>query len=173
MNKKIGFFDLDGTLWDNKYEVWIIDKNTPNKPLLILNPIEYTLISKGYYRKDKIQLDYNGQKYWISKDIFDKLKKKSKSENVERFGNLKNDLMKADSDFKGKVKNLQEELNTYVYEQLSKIISDYGKDNSIDLIMGKMETVYNTEVVEITNQILDILKSKGLYFETESEKESI
>ena len=84
-------------------------------------------------------------------------------QNVERFGNLKNDLMRLDSEFKTKAKGMQEELNVLVFEQLSKIISDWGKENSIDLIMGKMEVVFNTDVVEITNDILEILKVKGLH----------
>lgn len=86
MIKKICFFDLDDTLWQNEYEVWIIDKNSPGKPLVKLNVIDFALIKKGHYRKDKIKLDYNGQVYWISKELSQKIQQRSKSENMERFG---------------------------------------------------------------------------------------
>jgi len=86
MIKHICFFDLDDTLWQNDYEVWIIDKNNPVKPVLILDPIEFALIKKGHYKKDNILLDYNGQKYWIGEQLSKKLQKRLKTENMERFG---------------------------------------------------------------------------------------
>jgi len=86
MNKSIAFFDLDGTLIDNKNEIWVIDKNNPRKPVLVLDPIEFVLIKKGHYKKDKIILDYNGQRYWISEQLSKKLQKRARTENMERFG---------------------------------------------------------------------------------------
>lgn len=87
MEKEIAFFDLDGTLWNIKNEdVWIIDKEKPYKPVVILNSLEFSLIKAGKYVKDELPLEYNGQKYFISKDLFELIKKKSKSENIERFG---------------------------------------------------------------------------------------
>jgi hypothetical protein len=87
MNKEIAFFDLDGTLWNIKNDnVWIIDKDKPYKPVLILDELEFSLIQSGKFRKDEIKLEYNGQTYYISKSLFDKIKKKSGSENTERFG---------------------------------------------------------------------------------------
>jgi len=86
MNKKIAFFDLDGTLWNNGNEIWIIDKEHPSKPVMVLNPIEFALIKKGHYVKDDIVLDYNGQRYYISEELSKRLQKKSRTENMERFG---------------------------------------------------------------------------------------
>ena len=86
MIKHIAFFDLDDCLWENDYEVWIIDKNNPKKPVLILDPIEFALIKKGQYRKDKVQLDYNGQKFWISEELSQRIQKRARTENMERFG---------------------------------------------------------------------------------------
>ena len=87
MEKEIAFFDLDGTLWNIKNEdVWIIDKEKPYKPVVILNNLEFSLIKAGKFVKDELPLEYNGQKYFISKDLFEIIKKKSGSENIERFG---------------------------------------------------------------------------------------
>lgn len=85
--KEIAFFDLDGTLWNIKNDdVWVIDKEKPYKPLIIIDKIQFSLINNGQFKNDNLPLKYNGQIYYISKELFDKLKKKSGSENIERFG---------------------------------------------------------------------------------------
>jgi len=86
MNKYVAFFDLDDTLIENDYEVWVIDKDHPSKPLHVLNSIEFALIKKGHYVKDDVCLDYNGQKFYISEELSKRLQKKAKTENIERFG---------------------------------------------------------------------------------------
>ena len=87
MNREICFYDLDGVLWNIKNEdVWIIDKDKPFKPVLILDALEFSLIQAGKFKKDDLKLEYNGSVYYISKDLFERIKKKSGSENIERFG---------------------------------------------------------------------------------------
>jgi hypothetical protein len=86
MRNKIHFFDLDGTLWKIHSSIYIIDKNKPQKPLMKLSMDEFNLIKNGVYIKDNIVLDYNGSRYFISEELFERIKKKSKSENIERFG---------------------------------------------------------------------------------------
>jgi hypothetical protein len=87
MNKQhISFYDLDGTLWNNPNEIWIIDKEHPAKPVLVLDPIEFALIKRGHYRKDEIVLDYNGQCFYISEELSKKIQKRAHTENMERFG---------------------------------------------------------------------------------------
>ena len=74
MIKEIAFFDLDGTLWSIKNDdVWIIDKEKPYKPVIILDKIEFSMISNGKYKLDELPLEYNGQTYYISKDLFDRM----------------------------------------------------------------------------------------------------
>lgn len=87
MNKEIAYFDLDGCLWNIKNDnVWVIDKDKPYKPVIILDNLEFSLIQSGKFRKDDLKLDYNGNTYFISKSLFERIKKKSGSENIERFG---------------------------------------------------------------------------------------
>jgi hypothetical protein len=87
MKKELAMFDLDGCLWNIKNDdIWIIDKDKPYKPVIILNYMDFTLIKTGKFKKDELPLNYNGQTYFISKDLFEKIKKKSGSENIERFG---------------------------------------------------------------------------------------
>jgi len=85
--RDLAMFDLDGVLWNIKNDdIWIIDKEKPYKPLIILNQLEFSLISNGKFKKDDHPLEYNGQTYYISEELFDIIKKKSGSENIERFG---------------------------------------------------------------------------------------
>ena len=87
MNKEISFFDLDGTIWNLKDDnIWIIDKEKPYKPLLNLSRIDFSLIKSGKFKNEELPLDYNGNIFYINRELFDKIKKKSGSENIERFG---------------------------------------------------------------------------------------
>lgn len=88
----------------------------------------------------------------------------SQKKDSERLRQLQENLMKLDMDFKKKIKSMSDDLNNEVYEQLSTIIDEWSKQNSIDLVMGKMEVIFNTEKIEITNQILDLIKEKNLFY---------
>ena len=90
----------------------------------------------------------------------------------ERFQQLQEEAMIIDSEFKALMKDMRGDLNLTVYEELSVIISEWSEKNSIDLVTGKMEVVYSNKKYDATNDILDVLKEKGL-FVTEMEKESI
>jgi hypothetical protein len=79
MNKEIHFFDLDGTLWDINTKGWIIDKKNPTIPLIKLTKGELSEIINGIYRDDDIVIEYNGDEYWISEEMFNKIKKLKKN----------------------------------------------------------------------------------------------
>ena len=91
----------------------------------------------------------------------------SQQKSAERFKVLQDSLMKSDNDFKYKLKGLQEDLNTSVFEQLSEIVSVWAKENSINLVMGKMEVIFNTDDIEATEDILSIIKEKDLFYKVE------
>lgn len=91
----------------------------------------------------------------------------SQQKSAERFRTLQDSLMKSDNDFKYKLKGLQEDLNTSVFEQLSEIVSVWAKENSINLVMGKMEVIFNTDDIEVTEDILSVIKEKDLFYKVE------
>jgi hypothetical protein len=86
MNKIIHFFDLDGTLWNIHSRAWLIDKNNPGKPLIILSQKELTEILNGVYKKDDLLIEYNGTDYWISKELLKRIQKKKKYLTEEEIG---------------------------------------------------------------------------------------
>jgi hypothetical protein len=63
------------------------------------------------------------------------------------------------------MRELHDDLNKRTFDELSEIIDEWAKANSIDLITGKMEVVYAAEKFDATDAIIDILKERELYFE--------
>jgi hypothetical protein len=86
MSKEIAFFDLDNTLWYIKSFIWVIDKNKPAIPILKISPIEFALIKSGIYVKDDILLEYNGEQFFISKDMMDRILRKKKNIRMRDLG---------------------------------------------------------------------------------------
>ena len=84
---------------------------------------------------------------------------------TERFQQLQQEAMVIDEEFQHRMKGMRGELNSKIYDELSKIITEWSIDNSIDLISGKMEIVYANPKYESTNDILELLKERGLFVE--------
>jgi len=83
--EEIHFFDLDNTLINVKNYIWIIDKESPGKLLGKIGNREFSLIKNNFYKKDNLQINYNGEKFFISKELFDKIRRKKKIP-LERIG---------------------------------------------------------------------------------------
>ena len=82
-----------------------------------------------------------------------------------RFQELQEELLKIDNEFKLKVREMSSNLNEVCYNDLEKIITEWSIENNIDMVIGKMEVVYNKPELEITDKILDILKDKNFYID--------
>lgn len=76
--KEIAFFDLDNTLWYIKSDIWVIDKNKPSDPILKISPIEFALIKSDIYVKDDLPIDYNNERFFISRDMLERILRKRK-----------------------------------------------------------------------------------------------
>jgi hypothetical protein len=83
--REIHFFDLDNTLWYVDSKAWVIDKRVPNKPLYKISKHDMFLIQNGLFKNDKLVIDYNNKKYYISKDLFEKIKR-VKNISIENLG---------------------------------------------------------------------------------------
>jgi Skp family chaperone for outer membrane proteins len=105
------------------------------------------------------------------------LDQKSEKERYERFQNIQEEALSIDKDAKFEISNMKDKLNKNVYSELEEIISHWANENNIDIVIGKLEVVYMNTKYEITNIILDLLKSKNLYVNeekvVENEKESV
>ena len=78
MRNNAHIFNIDNLLIDIDRKVWIIDKTDPSKYLIRINKADYDLIKSGVFKSDNLPLNFNGNVYWISSNIFDKLKKITK-----------------------------------------------------------------------------------------------
>lgn len=88
---------------------------------------------------------------------------KTQEQKAERLQSLERDLLKLDSDFRYKFKKMTDDLNESSYDELSKLIEEWCKENKIDLVIGKMEVVYNLKEYEITSQILNLMSKRNIY----------
>lgn len=101
---------------------------------------------------------------------------RSQKERQERFQKLQEEVMSIDKTATKELTELRDKLTKEVYSELESLISEWAKNNSIDLVMGKIECVYVSEKNEVTNDILNIFKEKEVYLdyvEESEEKESV
>lgn len=89
----------------------------------------------------------------------------SQKRDMEEFKSIQEKLMRLDNEFKTKLKEMNNNLNSDIYDKLSVIVSNWANKNSVDLVMGKMEVIFNTEDIDVTNKILDVLKEENLFYE--------
>jgi len=141
MNNIIHFFDLDGTLWGLDTKAWIILKKYPNNPLIKLSNGQLTDILFGVYKKDEIIINYNGNNYWISKQIFNKIKKS--------IPNIKEDQLGLS--FIEKVNPIYYKNLTFYKENIRHLINEKGID--IGILSGRYSE-------EDDNKLLALLKSE-------------
>lgn len=83
----------------------------------------------------------------------------------QKFSELQQEAMMIDGDFKARMRELHDSLNKTTFDELSEIVDEWAKQNSIDLVTGKMEVVFVNDKYDSTNEILEILRSKNLYIE--------
>lgn len=81
------------------------------------------------------------------------------------FQKIKQEAVELERDFKFSLKKMTDELNEKVYDELSKIISDWSKENDIDLVTGKMEVIFSNDKYDATDSIIEIFKIKNIYVE--------
>ena len=90
----------------------------------------------------------------------------------QKFSELQQEAMMIDGDFKARMRELHDSLNKTTFDELTTFVNEWAKENSIDLITGKMEVVFANDKFDATNNILDILKEKNLYVEYVLETET-
>lgn len=76
------FFDLNTAIVVES-EVWIVSKKNPNQPLVKISQSEFNLIRKSIFRNKGELIKIEGVDYWIGPELFEKIKNRCKSLNVE------------------------------------------------------------------------------------------
>ena len=190
MNNKAFFFDIN-TLITTNSKVWIVDRDKPNKPILRIPKSDFNLIKKGVYKKDNINFEMQGDSYWISKDLFDQIKIKSKNQNlnISKLAFSMQEFMNKDiienNDFTIHLENIRHLKNTSgdIY-----IICSKNTKNNYELIISKLEeklkdiglvvksyyyiseTFYNRDEDDINNKKVRLLIQHLIGMKTEGDK---
>jgi len=143
------FFDLDSILITNA-KVWIVDKTIPNIPIMKISQSDFNLIKSGVYRSQGNNIEFGGHTYWISTDLFEKIKIKSKNHRSD-ISNLAFSMQ----EFMNKelIENLDYDIN------LDNVLHLKNSDDDIYVICSK-NTQRNHELM--ISKIEDKLNDNGL-----------
>jgi len=97
--------------------------------------------------------------------------------NAEKFKALQNKAMTKENNIRAEYQEKQADLMESCFTEISTIINEYiilNHDKNIDIIINKEQIFYASDKCELTNDIIDLIKQKGLYIElTETKKESV
>jgi len=187
---KAHFFDLD-TILNTNSMVWIVDKTKPNLPIMKISKSDFNLIKNGIYRNQGNSIEFGGHIYWMSTEIFEKLKIKAKNyksdisnlafsmqefmnkeliENLEYIINLENILHLKNTD--DDIYVICSKNNKSNYELMVSKIEDKLKENG--LFIKKFyyisETFYNRNLDNISHKKVRLLLQHIVGLKTDGDK---
>lgn len=187
---KAHFFDLDVILNTNSM-VWIVDKTKPNLPIMKISESDFNLIKNGIYRNQGNSIDFGGHTYWITTELFEKIKIKAKNykadisnlafsmqefmnkeliENLEYTINLENVLHLKNTD--DDIYVICSKNNKSNYELMISKIEDKLKENG--LFIKKFyyisETFYNRKSDDISHKKVRLLLQHIVGLKTDGDK---
>lgn len=80
-----------------------------------------------------------------------------------KFKELTQKLKDIESEYSPIISEMTNHNNKQSGDFIRQIINDWARENNIDFIMSKEDVVYHKSEYECTQEILDILKEKGLF----------
>ncbi len=89
----------------------------------------------------------------------------TQQKNQNRFRELQTKAVQAESEFRANIVTKQNDELEKNFKQIIDIVEDYSSNNQIDLVINKNSVVFVNPNFEITSQIVDVIKQKGLYQE--------
>ena len=91
--------------------------------------------------------------------------------NINKFKDLQIEASKRENEFRSKFTASQNHIMETSFEEVSSIITEYSNKTKIDMVISKSQLVFVKSEFDITDIIIDILKNKELYYNTELEME--
>lgn len=85
--------------------------------------------------------------------------------NQLRFRELQNKAVQAESEFRNTIVAKQNEEVEKNFAQIMELVTEFSESKQFDLVVNKNQVVFVNSKFEITNDIIDIVKQKGLYLE--------
>ena len=79
---KAHFIDFELILKiENK--AWIVDKNTPNIPIMKIDMTDFNLFKSGIFKYQNNKIHFNGKTFWLSNDFMNKIKVNTKKNRID------------------------------------------------------------------------------------------
>lgn len=137
--------------------------------------VNFEILSKHYNKYQQgIEKISNTKKDFVEKlspfrkeleEIFGTMNsgEKLSLETEARFQELQNIAMEIDEDYKSTMRKMNDDLSKDIYTDLSNYISEWSIANDIDVVMSSTEIVYMKNDNDATNDILEVLKEKGVF----------
>jgi Skp family chaperone for outer membrane proteins len=89
---------------------------------------------------------------------------KLSEEQEAKFQEFQSQAVEIDEDFKFTMRKMNDELSKAIYSDLSNFINEWTTSNTeVDLVIGSTEVVFLKEEHDVTEQVLEIIKEKGLH----------
>lgn len=85
--------------------------------------------------------------------------------NQIRFRELQTKAVQAESEFRANIVTKQNDELEKNFQQIIELVNDWSKENDIDLVVNKNTVVFVKPEFEITQNIVDLIKERGLYQE--------
>ena len=184
------FFDLD-TILDIESMVWIIDKDTPNNPIMKISKSDFNLIKMCVFKSKNLPLYFNGVNYWIDEDLMNNLKVKCKRLKVDisNLGFSMQEFMNPEV-----IKDVDYEIKLDIFNGIKNtpdhiyLICSKNNKKNYELIIKKIEeklhnigleikdyyfiseTFYNRNLDDITYKKVKILLQHAIGFKTDGNK---
>lgn len=140
-----------------------------------IKAVDFQILTKHYktYREgvEKVEKKKNDflKELGPYKDEINKLLKNSKGNRDEKtdiqIQTVSEKALELEKGVKEELKQMTNELNEKCFDELSEIIDGWSKDNDVDMVFGKMEIVFCKKDSDITNDILEIIKSRDMFLD--------
>ena len=143
---------------------------------MTIKVVNFEILSRHYKNyQDGITKISDTKKQFIEKlDPFKKemetiINKANKGEKLSeeqetKFQEFQNQAVEIDEEFKFTMRKMNDELSKAIYSDLSNFINEWTTLNTeVDLVIGSTEVVFLKEEHDVTEQVLEIIKEKGLH----------
>jgi len=157
---KSHFIDIDVIL-KTESKPWIVSKDSPNIPIMKMEPHDFKIFQSGIYRNQNNKLEFNGKTFWLPTEFMNKVKLAAK---------------KHKSDLSNLAISMQEYLNKELIENipftidLSIFNSIINTSDDIYIICSKnTKKNYEKQVLKLEEKLKEIgLLVKNYYYISET-----
>jgi Skp family chaperone for outer membrane proteins len=86
----------------------------------------------------------------------------------ENFEKIQKEVVVLEKEYNEKIKKIHDAYTIKTFDELQVIITEWASQAGIDLVTSKMEVIFNSDKIDATNQVIDLLKQKDMFVDLES-----